>query len=116
MKIPLIVEERDPKWCLLGQKSMARLIVVITGNSELISLVRKMRQQASVYLLTQVAALAALENPEYYEKLWKNIKHEKEKICHQLAVLDLEILPSATNFVLIRTPKARNIFPNALER
>jgi len=82
----------------------------IAGNSELISQVQKMRQPASVNLLAQVAALAALESPEYYEKLWKKIKREKEKICTQLMAFDLEILPSETNCILIQTPKAKEIF------
>jgi len=69
-----------------------------------------MRQPASVNLLAQVAALAALESPEYYEKLWQTLKSEKKLLCSQLAELGLEVLPSETNFVFIRTPKAKEIF------
>ncbi|MFQ6123287.1 MAG: histidinol-phosphate transaminase [Candidatus Heimdallarchaeota archaeon] len=82
----------------------------LAGNSVLISQLQKMRQPFSVNLLAQVAALAALENPEYYEEIWKQIKFEKEKIYAQLKTFDLEILPSETNCILIQTPKAKEIF------
>ena len=82
----------------------------IAGNYELISQVKKIRQPASVNLLAQVAALAALESSDYYEKLLEKIKLEKEKICTQLMAFDLEILPSETNCILIQTPKAKEIF------
>ena len=82
----------------------------IAGNSELISQLQKIRQPASVNFLAQVAALAALESSEYYEKLLEKIKLEKEKICTQLMAFDLKILPSETNCILIQTPKAKEIF------
>jgi len=85
----------------------------IAGNSELISLMQKIRQPASVNRLAQIAALAALESPEYYKRVWKTINDEKEAICNQLITLGLEVLPAETNFILIRTLKAKEIF-NAL--
>ncbi len=82
----------------------------IVGNSELISQLQKIRQPVSVNLLAQVAALAALESPGYYKELWKQIILEKEKLCSQLMAFDLEILPSETNCILIKTLKAKEIF------
>jgi histidinol-phosphate aminotransferase len=82
----------------------------LAGNADLISLVHKMRQPLGVNLLAQIAALAVLENREYYEQHWRVIKRERKTLCTQLAKLGLEILPSETNSLLIRTPQAKSLF------
>ena len=82
----------------------------IAGNSTLISTLNTFRLPASVNRLAQVAALAALENYEYYENAWKSLRYAKELLSQKLISLNLEVLPSETNFVFIRTSKAKKIF------
>ncbi len=82
----------------------------LAGNANLISMIQKMRQPASVNLLAQTAALAVLKNQMYYQQRWSVMKQERKTLCTQLVELGFDILPSETNFVLIRTPTAHKLF------
>ena len=66
----------------------------------------KLRDSYNVNLLGQVAAIATLENPAYYRKNFARIKATRESLRRELSGLGWEVLPSQTNFLLVRPPGA----------
>ncbi len=82
----------------------------IIANREIIKVLSKMRQPASVNLLAQIAALNALQDPKYYEEIRREIVREREKLTASLRDLGLKVFDSKTNFVLVKTSEAKKLF------
>ena len=55
--------------------------------------------------LGQVAALATLAELPYYRANFKKIIATSEKLSRDLRALGFEVLPSQTNFILVRPPR-----------
>jgi histidinol-phosphate aminotransferase len=74
------------------------------GHPELIAALDKLRDSYNVNGLGQIGALATLDDLEYYRKNFARIKATRQRLSNDLGALRFEVLPSATNFILVRPP------------
>jgi histidinol-phosphate aminotransferase len=77
---------------------------------ELASALEKVRQPFNVNLLSQVAALAALDDDEHVHKTRQNNFAGLEFFMHAFRVLKLEYVPSSANFILVRVGAGQKVF------
>jgi histidinol-phosphate aminotransferase len=75
------------------------------GPSELMDYLNRLRMPFNVNRLAQVAARAALNDTEFLARTRKVVLDGKALIYQGLARLELEFLPTQTNFILIRVPR-----------
>jgi histidinol-phosphate aminotransferase len=75
------------------------------GHTALIAALDKIRDSYNVNGLGQVAALATLDNLNYYRANFRKIIATRERLRQELASLGFEALPSETNFILTRPPR-----------
>lgn len=75
------------------------------GHPDLIEALQKIRDSYNVNGLGQVAALATLQDLKYYRINFKKIIATREKLSRDLETLGFEVLPSSTNFILVRPPR-----------
>ena len=76
----------------------------VVGHRELIAALAKLRDSYSVNGLGQVAALATLDDLRYYRANVKRIIETRTRLTGELGELGFEVLPSETNFLLVRPP------------
>ncbi|MCY4087708.1 MAG: histidinol-phosphate transaminase [Actinomycetia bacterium] len=76
----------------------------VVGHRELIAALAKLRDSYSVNGLGQVAALATLDDLPYYRANVKRIIKTRTRLTGELGALGFEVLPSETNFLLVRPP------------
>jgi histidinol-phosphate aminotransferase len=74
------------------------------GHPELIAALHKMRDSYNVNGLGQIAAEATLENLGYYRVNFRKIIATREKLSRDLTKLGFRVLPSQTNFILVKPP------------
>lgn len=74
------------------------------GHSEAIAALDKIRDSYNVNGLGQAAALATLDHLEYYQKNFAKIRATRALLSRELALLGFEVLPSQTNFLLVKPP------------
>ncbi len=74
------------------------------GHPELIGALDKIRDSYNVNGLGQVAALATLESMGYYRANIRKIVATRERLRKELSKLGFEVMPSETNFLLVRPP------------
>ena len=74
------------------------------GHPELIDALHKIRDSYNVNGLGQVAAEATLEDLGYYRKNFRRVIATRERLSRQLARLGFRVLPSQTNFILVKPP------------
>jgi histidinol-phosphate aminotransferase len=74
------------------------------GHPGLISALHKIRDSYNVNGLGQVAAAATLDDLPYYRQNFRNIIATRERLSRQLIDLGFKVLPSQTNFILVRPP------------
>jgi histidinol-phosphate aminotransferase len=72
------------------------------GPRELIAALDKVRDSYNVNGLGQIAALATLENLEYYRASFKKVIATRENLSRELGRLGFKVFPSQTNFILVR--------------
>jgi len=77
---------------------------------ELISALEKVRQPFNVNLLSQVAALAALDDDEHVHKTRQNNFAGLEFFASAFRRLNLEYVPSSANFILVRVGDGQKVF------
>ncbi|HUS37036.1 MAG TPA: histidinol-phosphate transaminase [Verrucomicrobiae bacterium] len=77
----------------------------MVGDRVLIEAMDKLRDSYNVNGLGQVAALATLEDLEYYRNNFERIIATREKFSRDLTALGFEVLPSQTNFIFAKPPK-----------
>jgi histidinol-phosphate aminotransferase len=75
------------------------------GHPRLIAAMDKIRDSYNVNGLGQIAAVAALEDLDYYRANFRKIIATREKLSGKLRQLGFEVFPSQTNFILARPPK-----------
>ncbi len=75
------------------------------GHPELIAALDKIRDSYNVNGLGQVAALATLEELPHYRANFRKIIATRQRLSRQLTKLGFEVLPSQTNFILVRPPR-----------
>lgn len=81
---------------------------------EIAELLNKIREPFNINRLAQAAALAALENKKFLEKVVAYNFTEKEYLYRELASLDVSFIKSATNFILIDFKRDTGAFCNYL--
>jgi histidinol-phosphate aminotransferase len=74
------------------------------GRPDLIGALDKIRDSYNVNGLGQIAALATLDLLGYYRANFRKIVATREKLSRDLQHLGFEVLPSQTNFILVRPP------------
>jgi histidinol-phosphate aminotransferase len=74
------------------------------GHPELIAALHKIRDSYNVNGLGQVAALATLDDLPYYRRNFRKIIATREQLSRELEELGFSVLPSQTNFILVRPP------------
>jgi histidinol-phosphate aminotransferase len=74
------------------------------GHPELIGALHKVRDSYNVNGLGQIAALATLSDLPYYRKNFARVIATRERLGRALTALGFDVLPSATNFILVRPP------------
>ncbi len=86
------------------------------GNSEIIDYLNRVRQPFNVNLVAQEAALAALDDDEFVDKV-RNLTHSGLKwLYSRVERLGLEYIPSVTNFFLIKVGKGKEVFEALLRK
>ncbi|MBL6765378.1 MAG: aminotransferase class I/II-fold pyridoxal phosphate-dependent enzyme [Verrucomicrobiae bacterium] len=74
------------------------------GHRELIAALDRIRDSYNVNGLGQVAAIGTLGSLSYYRKNIRQIIRQRALIARSLSALGFEVLPSETNFLLVRPP------------
>ena len=72
------------------------------GHPSLITELNKTREPFNVNMLSQAAAIACLENWHEVEGRARRNREQLEWMAGELAALGLEVVPSQTNFILVR--------------
>ena len=72
------------------------------GRPELIAALHKIRDSYNVNGLGQIAAVATLGDLKYYRANFKKIIATREWLSHELTKLGFRVLPSRTNFILVK--------------
>ena len=75
------------------------------GHPDLIQSLNKIRDSYNVNGLGQVAAIATLENLDYYRANFARIIATRESLTRELTSLGFTVLPSETNFLMAAPPK-----------
>jgi histidinol-phosphate aminotransferase len=75
------------------------------GHSDLIAAFDKIRDSYNVNGLGQIAALATLDNLPYYRRTIARVVRTRQAMARALAELGFDVLPSETNFLLVRPPR-----------
>jgi histidinol-phosphate aminotransferase len=74
------------------------------GHPGLIGELHKTREPFNVNMLSQAAAIACIEHWDEVEGRRNRNREQLEWMEKELAALGLEVVPSQTNFILVRTP------------
>lgn len=75
------------------------------ASEELISLLNRVREPFNVNSIAQAAALAALKDLAYLNKMKQLMKEQRNYLYAQLKQLELDFVKSWTNFILIHLKK-----------
>lgn len=74
------------------------------GPAELIAALHKIRDSYNVNGLGQLAAMATLSDLSYYRSNFRKIIATREQLARDLTHLGFRVLPSETNFLLVKPP------------
>ena len=75
------------------------------AHADLVAALDKVRDSYNVNGLGQIAAAATLDDLQYYRKNFRRIIASRTKVASELTALGFTVLPSQTNFVLVRPLK-----------
>lgn len=75
------------------------------GHPGLIGAMHKIRDSYNVNGLGQVAAAATLDDLPYYRRHFQKIIATRERLSRELAGLGFVVLPSQTNFIMVKPPR-----------
>ncbi len=75
------------------------------GHPELIGALHKIRDSYNVNGLGQIAAEATLDDLAYYRANFRKIIATREQLSRKLTRLSFRVLPSQTNFILVKPPR-----------
>lgn len=77
----------------------------MVGHQELIGALLKIKDSYNVNGLGQVAALATLDDVEYYRANFRRIIQTRERLRDALSQMGFIVCPSATNFLFTKPPR-----------
>jgi histidinol-phosphate aminotransferase len=80
------------------------------GHPEFVAALEKVRQPFNINALAQAAALAALDDHKHVERTRKLNKRGQRFFARAFRRLQLEYVPSAANFVLVRVSNGQKVF------
>lgn len=72
------------------------------SSKDLASAIEKIRLPFAISNVAMEAAISAIESFEYYAEIKKKIIEERERITKEFFKLGLKVLPSYTNFLLVK--------------
>ena len=75
------------------------------GAPDLIAALHKIKDSYNVNGLGQVAALATLDDLDYYRANFARVRATRDRLCDRLSALGFEVTPSQTNFIFCRPPR-----------
>jgi len=86
-------------------------------TKELAGILNKIREPFNINRFAQVAALAALKNKEFLNKVVAHLKKEKNYLYNELKKCNLSFSESVTNFILVDLNKdTKNLYDYLLKR
>ncbi|WP_459867508.1 histidinol-phosphate transaminase [Halomonas shantousis] len=122
--VPLI--KRHSNLLVTGTFSKSRSLAGLRlgyaiGSCELIEGLERVKNSFNSYPLDSLAiaaGVAALQDTAHFDACRERVMTTRERTCRQLESLGFEVLPSQTNFVLVRHPEleAGEIFAGLRER
>ncbi len=87
------------------------------ANPEVVSCLNRVREPFNVNLLAQEAALAALEDQEYIEKVIENNRLGREYFYSEFDKMGLEYIPTQANYIFVNVEEdEKEIFRKLLEK
>jgi histidinol-phosphate aminotransferase len=91
------------------------------GNADLIDALGRVKNSFNSYPLdaiAQSAALASIEDDDYFRQMCQHVIRSREALCTGLSALGFEVLPSAANFVFATRPgyPAQDLFARLREK
>jgi histidinol-phosphate aminotransferase len=92
-----------------------RIGYMVAGR-EITSVLERVREPYMVSGVSEEAALAALEDREFVERVIENNNRNKRLLCRELDRLGLEYVPSHTNFIFVDLKKDAKKVADALLR
>ena len=107
--LPILAKRRGP-WAVMRTFSKAyglagaRLGYALCGAQDVAEALRKVKLHFGATAPAQAAALAALEDDAYLDKVVAAVARERQRLSDGLAGLGLEVFPSAANFVSAKLP------------
>ena len=89
----------------------------LIGNESLIQpIVSKTRDSFNVDAIAQSLAGAALNDRAYAERRWEDIRRERDRLTEAMRARDYRVADSQANFVLVRVPRAADVFHRLRQR
>ncbi len=103
----VILQTMSKAWGLAGIR-----IGMALASREIVSILNKIKYPYNVNILTQKFALERLNNEREKDMWVKQIIEERDKLRIQLSELSIveEILPSDSNFLMVRFKNAKQVF------
>jgi histidinol-phosphate aminotransferase len=107
--LAILARRRGP-WAVMRTFSKAyglagaRLGYALCGSDDVAEALRKVKLHFGATATAQAAALAALEDDAYLDKVAATVARERQRLSDGLAKLGLEVFPSAANFVSAKLP------------
>ena len=81
-----------------------------------IELLHRIRQPFNVNAMGQAAALAALEDEKHLGQTFDMVKEGQQFLTEGLAAMGLDVVPSVTNFLLIKVGRGKKIVQALLQK
>jgi histidinol-phosphate aminotransferase len=86
------------------------------SSERTIDVLKRIRPPWNVNAMAQKAAVLALNNRDYINECTARIKEAKDYLVQELTALGFSVVPSLTNFFMVRVTNATAIRKNLLER
>jgi histidinol-phosphate aminotransferase len=115
-----LLEQCRSPWLILRTFSKAyglaglRVGYAIASDPELIQLMDRIRAPFNVNRLAQVAAIAALEDTAYVERVVTRTVRERARIEEQLTLLGYSYAPSLANFLFVKANEDASVLAERL--
>ena len=88
------------------------------GNENLIDGLQRMKHSFNSYpldMLAQLCAEASIKDVDYWDETRRQIVETRDKTAKELEALGYQVLPSQTNFLLIKAPDAKGLYDYLLK-
>lgn len=100
----IVLRTLSKAWGLAGAR-----VGYMVADPEVVRLVTGVALPYPLNALSAAAALATLRQPRAMEEQVHRLVAARERLATRLTALDLEVLPSRANFLLVRVPGAKEI-------